>query len=343
MIRWRTAWIFAAIGAWAAACGSSDSVQAPLLDAGIDAGEAGADVQASTDAADGPGGYDGAAEAGGDGGDGSLSDAGADVDAATALTNIKHVVVIVQENHTFDSYFGRWCTATVGSNPTCTTGPSCCEAAPTTDPSGASPLVLDDVENATWDPNHSQVAELEEMHGGAMDRYVTGTGFSNAKNFAIATTIVQPYHDWAAQYALADRYFQPLVGESTANDMYFAVAKYVFTDNAFQPNTNGHGCTLPPTPTTSYTGQTTIADVLLGHGHSFAFYIEGYARMLAALLCPSAPSDCPANIPAIPCDYSPGDVPFQFYTQFADNPLYMKDLDALAADVAASKLRRSRS
>src|SRR4051794_12519847 len=43
---------------------------------------------------------------------------------------IRHVVLIVQENHTFDSYFGRWCTAPAGSNPSCTMGRACCEAAP---------------------------------------------------------------------------------------------------------------------------------------------------------------------------------------------------------------------
>src|SRR5579871_1143458 len=49
---------------------------------------------------------------------------------STSKTAIKHVVVIVQENHTFDAYFGQYCQAPTGSNPTCTDGPGCCEAAP---------------------------------------------------------------------------------------------------------------------------------------------------------------------------------------------------------------------
>src|SRR5437870_834222 len=52
----------------------------------------------------------------------------------TASSNIQHLVVIVQENHTFDNYFGNYCTAAVGSNPTCTDGPGCCEKANATDP-----------------------------------------------------------------------------------------------------------------------------------------------------------------------------------------------------------------
>ena len=78
-------------------------------------------------------------------------------------------MLIVQENHSFDSYFGRYCTAPTGSNPTCMQGPSCCEAAPTTDPSGASPKSLDDTENAAYDPNHTQVCELDEIDDGKAD------------------------------------------------------------------------------------------------------------------------------------------------------------------------------
>src|ERR1019366_3146874 len=78
-----------------------------------------------------------------------------------AASSIKHLVVLIQENHSFDTYFAGYCTAPTGSNPTCTTGPSCCETAPAKDPgSGMPPVVLDDMENATWDPNHTQVCEL---------------------------------------------------------------------------------------------------------------------------------------------------------------------------------------
>jgi phospholipase C len=293
-------------------------------------------------------GSDASTDAHGD--DGGAFDAGSDaapgddasVDAAPKPTNIKHVVIVVQENHTFDAYFGRYCTAPTGSNPSCTTGPACCEAAPAKEASGASPVTLDDAENAGNDLNHSQACELSEINGGAMDRFVTGSrvsSCSNAKNFAIATdTVVKPYHDWAARYAIADRYFQPLAGASSSNDMYFAVAKYVFTDNTYQPNTNGKGCDVPPTPTKEYAGEKTIADVLVAAGHTFGFYAQGYQAMISATFCPLPPSDCPAHIPAVPCDYTPSDNPFQFYTQLADNRTFQHDFDELATDIAASKL-----
>src|SRR5207244_1800164 len=136
------------------------------------------------------------------------------------------------ENHTFDNYFGTYCTAATGSNPTCTTGPACCEAAPATEPSGASPVVLDDAQNADFDPNHHMDCEVSEIDGGKMDKYVTSTVCGNAKNFAIApASVVQTYRDWAASYAMGDRYFQPFASQSSANDIYFARARWVFTDN----------------------------------------------------------------------------------------------------------------
>jgi phospholipase C len=253
-------------------------------------------------------------------------------------TQIDHVIVIVQENHTFDAYFGAYCTAPAGSEPSCNQGPSCCEAAPATDPKGHTPTVLDDPANAGYDPNHQQSCELDEIHAGAMDQFTEGASCSDVRNFAVApASVVEPYWDYAASGAIADRYFQPIAGQSSSNDMYFAVAKHVFTDNQYKPDTNGKGCTLPA-PTQSYSGQTTIADLVLQAGRSFAFYAEGYAAMKAAVLCPAPPSDCPFHLPITPCDYDPSDVPFEYYEQFADNATYMKDYADLAKDLAAGSL-----
>src|SRR5689334_5456720 len=74
---------------------------------------------------------------------------------------IEHLVFVVQENRSFDSWFGGWCTAAPGSNPTCTSGPACCEAMPATDPgTGNAPSVLDDDANAAYSPDHTQACEL---------------------------------------------------------------------------------------------------------------------------------------------------------------------------------------
>ncbi len=328
-----------------AACGSSAATGAPG-----DGAEAGAtdDGGPSTQGDGAPAQSDGGPSDSGSGGaiDASV-DAPLDAPAWSPVdggprSKIAHVVLIVQENHTFDAYFGAYCKAASGSNPTCTSGPSCCEAAPAKDPSGASPVTLDDSENATYDPNHTQPCELGEIDDGKMDRFVTGTSCSSGQNFAIAPVqVAQPYWDLASQNALADRWFQPIAGQSSSNDMYFATAHWVFTDNAYQPASNGHGCELPPTPTIEYSGQTTIGDLLLAEGRTFSTYAEGYAAMLAAPLCPSPPSDCtmtPVPLPTPPCVYQPDDIPFEYYAQFEDKAQVERDLADLVTDLQAGTL-----
>jgi phospholipase C len=280
----------------------------------------------------GPGGGGGAGAGGGSGGTGGVS-------CPSGGGGIEHVVIIVQENHTFDTYFGTYCTAAPGSNPTCTSGASCCEAAPAMEPSGASPVVLDDTENAAFDPNHAQACELGEIDGGAMDMFVTGTMCSNADNFAIAPdSVTTTYHGYATKYAVADRYFQPIAGQSSSNDMYLAVAKEVFIDNAYEPKVTGSQCALTGTMP-SMTGQETIASLLQAAGKKVAWYGEGYDDMKAAgTSCPSAPPGCGINLPIYPCVYDPGDVPFLYYSQHAKDPKFVRDYTTFATDIAAGKL-----
>ncbi|MGZ3424216.1 MAG: alkaline phosphatase family protein [Polyangiales bacterium] len=274
--------------------------------------------------------------------DTAITDSG---DASTVASNIKHVILIVQENHTFDSYFGRYCTAAPGSNPTCNTGPACCEAAPATEPGGKSPTSLTDAQNAAYDPNHSQACELSEIDGGKMDRFTAGSSVSscsNAQNFAIAPTpVMKTYHGYAKSYAIADRYFQPLAGASSANDMYFARAQYVFTDNTYEPSALGEACSLNHN-TKQYTDPT-IADLLIAAGKTFTVYADGYAAMKSArsAVIPYCPVDSsctfkPVPVPTSPCAFDPSDIPFEYYKSLVDNPAYFKDASALSTDLAGT-------
>lgn len=255
-------------------------------------------------------------------------------------SKIEHVVIVVQENHTFDGHFGTYCTAPAGSAPGCTTGPACCEAPPATEPSGSPPIVLDDDANGSYDPNHSQACELTEIDDGKMDRFVTGgdSKCSNPDNFAIsAPSVVNPYHDYASQYAIADRYFQSIAGQSSANDMYLAVAKFVFLDNEVKPDAVGKECNL--TAKTARFDGMTIADLLIAKQKTINFYAEGYgAAKVSPGQCPKAPDDCGLGLPLYPCSFDPGDVPFLYYKQLATSPDFMRDYTELAGDLAKGTL-----
>ncbi len=271
----------------------------------------------------------------------------------TTMSSIKHIVVVVQENHTFDSYFGKYCTAAIGSSPTCTTGPGCCEAGPAT-VDNTMPTVNDDNDNSGLfnDRNHYHDCEVAEIDGGKMDHFVTGAATvdgnpcSVAINFAyVPQTLAQPYWDLAAANALADRYFQPYAGQSSANDMYFARAQFVFQDNAYEPNAVGQNCPGlgGAAPVMQFTGMN-LGDVLLAHGVAWAWYSQGYKAMKDAnpqtpSQCPAPPSDCPAAVPKTPCDYDPSDNPFNYYDTTVDKTGTSRDFDAdFASDLSSGKL-----
>ena len=278
-------------------------------------------------------------------------------------SNIQNVVLIVQENHTFDSYFRRYCTAPAGSNPTCTSGPACCERAPDKEPRGASPKVLDDASNFATDRDHQQVCEIQQINGGKMDQFVTGASgadtcagvgpnCSSPDNFALAGFgTVGGYWALADGNALADRYFQPIVGGTSSNDMYFAISHFQFVDNKAMPNTAG--CLLNcsvlaacfSSSKTLFTGRTTIADLLLSAGKSFTVYGEGYAEAASAGTgnCPGIANSCQYNIITNPvaheaCRYDASDVPFNYYSQFANGAHNADFYGRFAQDVQANKL-----
>lgn len=275
---------------------------------------------------------------------------------------IQHVVLVVEENHTFDSYFGLYCQAPAGSNPTCTSGPSCCEAAPTTEPRGASPTVLDDSSNFAEDRDHLQACELQQLDGGSMDNFVTGASgadtclgsgpsCSTPNNFALAGSgAVGPYWALADNGALADRYFQPIAGGSSANDMYLAIAHYQFLDDEAMPDAIGNltDCAFDSVclsaTRTKYTDRTTIADLLLDAGKTFTIYAGGYTEAVAAGYgnCPNIASDCQYSELSHPiahqaCRYDASDIPFAYYAQFADGS-HTADYTQLAQDVANQQL-----
>jgi phospholipase C len=258
-------------------------------------------------------------------------------------SKIKHVVILVQENHTFDNHFGRYCTAAPGSNPTCNDGPGCCEAAPATDPSGAALGNLDDAACGSHDPDHTSACETAESNGGAMDQYASGVAScSDPRNVATTDpTIVKPYWDLAATGALADRYFQPIVGQSSANDMYMARAQFVFEDNSEGPQgAVGVSCSLTASQQATYTDPT-IGDLLSSAGVPWKYYAGGYDAQAAAAAqgsCAPKPDDCTGALAFYPCTFDPSDIPFEYYASTRDDPAHIADETAFLSDLQNGSL-----
>jgi phospholipase C len=270
--------------------------------------------------------------------------------APSPKSPIQHVVVIVQENHTFDNYFADYCAYRLDP----ATKHLACDGGPPISPGTTTrPVVLDDTTNANFDPNHEQACELAEINGGAMDAFLTakpGAGTcGDARNVAYAaagsTSPVGYYQQLATKGALADRYFQSVAGQSTSNDMYLWTARFEFVDNAYEPQAVGAQCSTTLV-TKRYddvkqpAANRNLGKTLSDAGVSWAWYGEGYdAMQTAGSGCPTAPADCPiAPLHTSPCVYDPADMPSQFFASSVDHGAVMRDYSRLAADLASNRL-----
>jgi phospholipase C len=260
-------------------------------------------------------------------------------------TAIKHVVVIVQENHTFDNYFANYCQSRIEAKQR----PQC-DGGPTTYPgTTTAPVVLDDVTMGAHDPNHTQSCETAEINGGKMDGYLRAPpeGVCGAPdNFSYAgagaSSPVAYYQQLATKGALADHYFQPVTGESSSNDMYLWTTRFVFPDNQVEPNAIGQQCSTNSNVRQyddSAGANKNIGKTLSDAGVSWAWYAEGYSAMQGAgSSCPPVPAGCGITLQSYPCVYDPSDIPAEYYASSADKAANMRDYSQLATDIASGGL-----
>jgi phospholipase C len=146
-------------------------------------------------------------------------------------TPIQHVVVIFQENVSFDHYFGTYPHAadTDGNPFHARPGtPSVNGLTPallTHNPNSANPTRLTPAQALTCDQDHGYTAEQKAMDGGLMDKFVEETGVSTCSppNFG-APGLVMNYYDgntvtglwnYAQRYAMSDNFYDTEFGPST--------------------------------------------------------------------------------------------------------------------------------
>jgi phospholipase C len=201
---------------------------------------------------------------------------------------------------------------------------------------------------------------VQQINKGKMDGFVTGSAgastcfgagpsCANPANWALADrTTMDTYWKYASEYALADRYHQPIAGGTASNNMYFATSHFQFVDNDELPDTIGtpKGClqgTCVDGALTTYRGRRTVADLLLEGGKTFAMYVDGYAHAEAGgRSCESIPGDCPYSTTSHPvaaqaCKVDASDLPFLYYEQFAGGA-FTRDYGTLHEDLMTGKL-----
>jgi len=137
--------------------------------------------------------------------------------AATSGFPIKHVVVIVEENHTFDNYFGTYPgvngLANAAAMPDAPDGSSSVKPYPLTTP------VLTSNLNNSWTAAH------KAYDGGKMDGFISAQGGSNVTMGYYDYHLIPYYWDYASQFVLMDDFFTSVMGPSLPNHVYLVAGQ----------------------------------------------------------------------------------------------------------------------
>jgi phospholipase C len=227
----------------AAACGTSaTSNEAAKPDGAAPGGGPGADAGANGGGNGGDGGGQGADEGG--------------ADAGPLVTPIKHVVIIVKENHTFDNYFGSFPGAL---------GTSTCNLS---DGGTVTPPQAPD--STPRDLCHEHSCALQDLNDGGMNGWDLTAGSSdNGDNLAYAQygeTGIPNYWAYAKAFTLGDHFFANVLGPSFPGHMFVLAAQaHWSTDNPPTSNIAAPfwGCDQPDAATvpTLVNGTCTTADI----------------------------------------------------------------------------------
>ena len=161
----------------------------------------------------------GSPESGGRDGTAPIPDAGA-AEVAEAEpppdkpSPIKHVIVIVKENHTFDNYFGSFPGADGATTCKTSHGTITCPHAPDRTPR---------------DLCHAHECALTGWNEGKMDNWDAVSGTSqNGDDLAYAQyreADIPNYWQYARKFALADHYFSSMLGPSFPGHMFYLAAQ----------------------------------------------------------------------------------------------------------------------
>ena len=162
-----------------------------------------------------------------------------------AKTPIKHLVVIFQENHSFDAYFGTY---PVALNPPGQPAfrarartPSVNGLTPTLierNPNSSKPFRIDRTDSYTCDQDHEYTAEQKARNGGLMDQFVRFDAQPpfNARQFCHKSpagawdtvmgyfdgNTVTAYWNYAQYFALGDNHYATMSGQSTRGALNLA-------------------------------------------------------------------------------------------------------------------------
>jgi phospholipase C len=184
-------------------------------------------------------------------------------------TPIKHLVVIFQENVSFDHYFGTYPHAANTDGTPFTPAPATPgvngleqDGLLTSNPNGDNPQRLTPAQAVTCDQDHDYTAEQQAFNGGAMDRFIPFTNVDTCAGPEFSEPgLVMDYYDgntvtalwnYAQRFAMSDNSYDTNFGPSTPGALHLISGQ---TGGAVNHATTGRPAgSVPQGPVT--TGET---------------------------------------------------------------------------------------
>jgi phospholipase C len=206
--------------------------------------------------------------------------------ADATKTPIKHFVVVMQENHSFDNYFGTYPGANGIPEGTCMPVDPFDEA----NADCVEPFHIGDTEVVLDDPDHSASTHELQYNDGNLNGFVYALNKRNQDG-----RLAMGYYDerdlpyyWnlAEEYVLFDRFFSSAAGGSFLNHMYWVAGR---------PAASGDRMTGEP-----INDVPTIFDRLEAQGISWKFYVQNYEPKLTYRTVHEYPGNRASQITWVP-------------------------------------------
>lgn len=271
-------------------------------------------------------------------------------DAGRTATPVKHLVVIFQENVSFDHYFATYPVAanTPGEppfSPSPTPGLNGLGAGLlTNNPNSTQPFRLDRSQNYTCDQNHGYTSEQQAMDSGLMDKFpdFVGVGGPGCPDYGHGTGLTMGYYDgntvtalwnYAHHFALNDNSFNTVFGPSTPGALNLISGQTWGIDTAhttgdISGDVAGGSVIGDPDPfyddcgspeQLALTGQN-VGDLLNGAGVTWGWFEGGFAPTTP--FTGTTPAVCGAMTARLDGtlvkDYSAHHEPFMYYQSTAN-------------------------
>ncbi|MEA2292844.1 MAG: phospholipase, partial [Solirubrobacteraceae bacterium] len=258
---------------------------------------------------------------------------------ADTATPIKHVVVIYQENVSFDHYFATYPNA---ANPA---GEPAFRAAPRTpsvnglgpslmapnNPNATQPFRLGRDQAQTCDQDHSYTDEQAAFDSGLMDKFVetVGRGAGTCADYGKGKGLTMGYYDgntvtglwnYAQAFAMSDNSYGTTFGPSTPGALNlisgqthgFATGSPAVTAAGTiigDPQPAGDKCDTRDSTTATPSNKGNVGDVLSARNISWGWFQGGFAN------CAATHTNLGGQTSK---DYIPHHEPFQYYTSTAN-------------------------